>query len=158
MVAFKRVGQKPTLVILWRRMLTLWIKIVCLTIVHYSYPRWRKKRQKIKFWLKLWNCFSQGHGQLILMLNHLNPSVKSFLFRRYLITQRSHCCSNFSSKTSFEACTWNHEGIVRTKQLLRSKYFWAGRDRSIASMTKDCPACAVSRSLSNNTPLQHTFV
>ena len=48
----------------------------------------------------------------------------------------------------------SHVGIVRTKQLLRLKYFWVGMDKAIESMIKDCPACAASRPLSNNTPLQ----
>ena len=40
---------------------------------------------------------------------------------------------------------------VWTKQLLRSKYFSVGMDKAIESMIKDCPACAASRLLSNNT-------
>ena len=139
MVAFKRVGQKPTLVILRRKMLTLRVKIVCLTIVHYHNPRWRKKRRKIKFWLKLWNWFSQGHGQLILMLNHLNPSVRSFLC--ILLRGGRIVVPTSLQRQVLKLVHETHEGIVRTKQLLRSKYFWAGRDKSIASMIKGCPAC-----------------
>ena len=45
-------------------------------------------------------------------------------------------------------------GIVRTKQLLRSKIFLICMDRDIESTIKDCPACAASRLLNNNTPLQ----
>ena len=48
----------------------------------------------------------------------------------------------------------NHVGIVRTKKLLRSKYFWIGMDRDIEFMIKNCPACATTRSLNVNTPLQ----
>ena len=47
----------------------------------------------------------------------------------------------------------SHVGIVRTKQLLRSKYFWVGMDKAIESTIKDCQACAASSPLNNNTPL-----
>ena len=47
-----------------------------------------------------------------------------------------------------------HVGIVRTKQLLRSRYFWVGMDKAIEATIKDCPACAACRPLNKNTPLR----
>ena len=49
-----------------------------------------------------------------------------------------------------------HVGIVRTKQLLRAKYFWIGMNRDIEVMIKNCPECVASRPLNVNTPLQPT--
>ena len=48
----------------------------------------------------------------------------------------------------------SHMGIVRTKQMLRSKYFWCGMDKQIEEMTKDCDACVINNPLNVNTPIQ----
>jgi hypothetical protein len=48
----------------------------------------------------------------------------------------------------------SHVGIVRTKKLLRSNFFWICMDMDIESTIKDCPACAASKPLNNNSPLQ----
>ena len=50
----------------------------------------------------------------------------------------------------------SHMGIVRTKQMLRSKYFWCGMDKQIEEMVKVCDACVINNPLNVNTPLQPT--
>lgn len=48
----------------------------------------------------------------------------------------------------------SHVGMVKTKQNLRQKYFWIGMDKDIESFVQNCEACATTRPLNFNTPLQ----
>ena len=47
-----------------------------------------------------------------------------------------------------------HQGIVKTKQFLRTRFFWPGMDEAAESMIKNCQACVVNQPLNKYTPLQ----
>ena len=49
-----------------------------------------------------------------------------------------------------------HQGIVKTKQFLGTRFFWPGMDEAAESMIKNCPACMVNQPLNNYMPLQPT--
>ena len=44
--------------------------------------------------------------------------------------------------------------LGRTKENLRQKFFWIGIDRDIKNVIQNCEACAATRPLNFNTPLQ----
>ena len=48
----------------------------------------------------------------------------------------------------------SHVSVVRTKQFLRSQYFRIGMDNDVKDLIKNCDACAATRFLDINTPLQ----
>lgn len=47
-----------------------------------------------------------------------------------------------------------HQGIVKTKQFLRSRFYWPGMDESVETMIKNCQACILNQPLNKYTPLQ----
>ena len=49
-----------------------------------------------------------------------------------------------------------HQGIVKTKQFLRTRFFWPGMDDATEKMIKNCQACVVNQPLNKYTPLQPT--
>ena len=49
-----------------------------------------------------------------------------------------------------------HQGIVKTKQFLRARFFWPGVDQDVETLIKDCSACVVNQPLNRYTPLQPT--
>ena len=49
-----------------------------------------------------------------------------------------------------------HQGIVKTKQFLRTRFFWPGMDDPTEEMIKNCQACVVNEPLNKYTPLQPT--
>ena len=73
-----------------------------------------------------------------------------------------HCRSELSVKGNIvlkdkrivvpkNLCQWtlaigheHHQGIVKTKALLREKVWWPGIDRQIESLIKSCHACQVT--------------
>ena len=49
-----------------------------------------------------------------------------------------------------------HQGIVKTKQFPRTRFFWPGMDDATEKMIKHCQACVVNQPLNKYTPLQPT--
>ena len=49
-----------------------------------------------------------------------------------------------------------HQGIVKTKQFLRSRFYWPGMDEATEAMIKNCQACILNQLLNKYTPLQPT--
>ena len=49
-----------------------------------------------------------------------------------------------------------HQGIVKTKQFLRARFFWPGMDQDVETLIKGCSACVVNQPLNRYTPLQPT--
>lgn len=47
-----------------------------------------------------------------------------------------------------------HQGIVKTKQFLRSRFYWPGMDEATEAMIKNCRACILNQPLNKYTPLQ----
>ena len=47
-----------------------------------------------------------------------------------------------------------HRGIVKTKQFLRTRFFWPGMDDATEKMIKNCQACVVNQPLNKYMPLQ----
>ncbi|UYV67691.1 hypothetical protein LAZ67_5001628, partial [Cordylochernes scorpioides] len=47
-----------------------------------------------------------------------------------------------------------HQGMTRTKQLLREKYFWINMDFDIENLIRNCPICVRNQPLINDQPLQ----
>ncbi|UYV76796.1 K02A2.6-like, partial [Cordylochernes scorpioides] len=47
-----------------------------------------------------------------------------------------------------------HQGMTRTKQLLREKYFWINMDFDIENLIRKCPICVRNQPLINDQPLQ----
>ncbi|UYV64864.1 hypothetical protein LAZ67_3002201, partial [Cordylochernes scorpioides] len=47
-----------------------------------------------------------------------------------------------------------HQGMTRTKQLLREKYFWINMDFDIENLIRNCPICVRNQTLINDQPLQ----
>ena len=47
-----------------------------------------------------------------------------------------------------------HQGIVKTKQFLQSRFCWPGMDEAAETMIKNCHACVLNQSLNKNAPLQ----
>jgi hypothetical protein len=48
-----------------------------------------------------------------------------------------------------------HMGIVKTKQLLRQKFYWVGMDKDIEQLVKNCDVCIINQPLNANMPLQN---
>ena len=48
-----------------------------------------------------------------------------------------------------------HQGIVRTKQFLRMRFFWPGLDHEVEDMVSRCPLCVINQPLIHDSPL-HT--
>ena len=46
-----------------------------------------------------------------------------------------------------------HQGIVKTKQFLRSRFFWPGMDSAAEAMIKNCCACVLNQPLNKYKPL-----
>ena len=55
-------------------------------------------------------------------------------------------------KLSHEA----HQGMLKTKQFLRSRFYWPGMDEVVETMIKNCQACTIAQPLNRYTPLQPT--
>lgn len=49
-----------------------------------------------------------------------------------------------------------HQGIVRTKQMLRLKFYWPNMDDAVEHLVSDCEACVLNQSLLNPAPLHPT--
>ena len=49
-----------------------------------------------------------------------------------------------------------HQGIVKTKQFLRARFFWPCMDQAVEDTIKGCSACVLNRPLDKYTPLQPT--
>ena len=49
-----------------------------------------------------------------------------------------------------------HQGIVKTKQFPRTRFFWPGMDDATEKMIKHCQSCVVNQPLNKYTPLQPT--
>jgi hypothetical protein len=49
-----------------------------------------------------------------------------------------------------------HQGIVRTKQMLRLKFYWPGLDRAVESLVSNCNACVLNQPLLDDQPLHPT--
>ena len=49
-----------------------------------------------------------------------------------------------------------HQGIVKTKQFLRARFFWPGMDQAVEETIKGCSACVLNQPLNKYTPLQTT--
>ena len=49
-----------------------------------------------------------------------------------------------------------HQGIVKTKQFLRARFFWPGMDQAVEDTIKGCSACVLNQPLNKYTPLQTT--
>ena len=49
-----------------------------------------------------------------------------------------------------------HQGIVKTKQFLRTRFFWPGMDDATEKMIKNCQACVVNQPLDKYTLLWPT--
>ena len=47
-----------------------------------------------------------------------------------------------------------HQGIVKTKQFLRSRFFWPGMDSAAEAMIQNCRACVLNQPLNKYTPLR----
>ncbi|UYV66425.1 K02A2.6-like, partial [Cordylochernes scorpioides] len=47
-----------------------------------------------------------------------------------------------------------HQGMTRTKQLLREKYFWINMDFDIENLIRNCPICVRNQPLINDQPLK----
>ncbi|UYV75014.1 hypothetical protein LAZ67_12002096, partial [Cordylochernes scorpioides] len=47
-----------------------------------------------------------------------------------------------------------HQGMTRTKPLLREKYFWINMDFDIENLIRNCPICVRNQPLINDQPLQ----
>ncbi|UYV63208.1 K02A2.6-like, partial [Cordylochernes scorpioides] len=47
-----------------------------------------------------------------------------------------------------------YQGMTRTKQLLREKYFWINMDFDIENLIRNCPICVRNQPLINDQPLQ----
>ena len=49
-----------------------------------------------------------------------------------------------------------HQGIVKTKQFLRKRFFWPRMDEATQTMIRNCQACMLNQPLNKYTPLQPT--
>ena len=49
-----------------------------------------------------------------------------------------------------------HQGIVKTKQFPRVRFFWSCMDQDVETLIKDCSACVVNQPRNRYTPLQPT--
>jgi len=49
-----------------------------------------------------------------------------------------------------------HQGIVRTKQFIRSRFFWPNMDEDVTQMIGTCTSCVLNQPLQEDTPLQPT--
>ncbi|XP_033121564.1 uncharacterized protein K02A2.6-like, partial [Anneissia japonica] len=47
-----------------------------------------------------------------------------------------------------------HQGMVRTKQVLRDKYYWPKVDANVESNIRNCSACEINQALPKDQPLQ----
>lgn len=50
-----------------------------------------------------------------------------------------------------------HQGIVKTKQFPRSRFFWPGMDSAAEAMIKNWRACVLNQPLNRYTPLQPSY-
>lgn len=46
-----------------------------------------------------------------------------------------------------------HQGVIRTKQFLRSKFYWPNMDTDVERMVKNCNACVLNQPLHEDQPL-----
>ena len=49
-----------------------------------------------------------------------------------------------------------HQGIVKTKESLRTRFYWPGMDDATETMEKNCQGCVVNQPIDKYTPLQPT--
>lgn len=47
-----------------------------------------------------------------------------------------------------------HQGVVRTKQYLRSKFYWPNMDLDVERLIRNCSACVLNQPLQEDQPLQ----
>lgn len=47
-----------------------------------------------------------------------------------------------------------HQGVVRTKQYLRSKFYWPSMDLDVERLIRNCSACVLNQPLHGDQPLQ----
>ena len=47
-----------------------------------------------------------------------------------------------------------HQGIVRTKQFLRARFYWPNMDFDVQQLVSKCTTCVLNQPLRNDTPLQ----
>ena len=47
-----------------------------------------------------------------------------------------------------------HQGVVRTKQYLRSKFYWPNMDLDVERLVRNCSACVLNQPLHDDQPLQ----
>ena len=59
-------------------------------------------------------------------------------------------------KTTLELAHQGHQGIVKTKQLLRQKVWWPGIDKDVETLIKHCLPCQAQGATSNPAPLNMT--
>lgn len=50
-----------------------------------------------------------------------------------------------------------HQGVVRTKQYLRSNFYWPNMDLDIERMVRNCSACVLNQPLHDDQPLQPSW-
>ena len=47
-----------------------------------------------------------------------------------------------------------HQGVIRTKQYLRSKFYWPNMDLDVERFIRNCSACVLNQPLQEDQPLQ----
>lgn len=58
------------------------------------------------------------------------------------------------TKQAMQIAHETHQGVVRTKQFLRSKFYWPNMDIDIERLTGNCNACILNQALHEDQPLQ----
>ena len=115
----------------------------------------REETAKDKTLIKIMNLFHSGAWSVDADIKPFEPFREEFSVYDGVLLRGDRIVVPTSLQRRFLKLEHEtHVGIVRTKQLLRSMYFWVGMDKAIESTIKDCPACAASRQLNKNTPLR----
>ena len=115
----------------------------------------KEETAKYKILTKIMNLVHVGAWQADADIKPFEKFLEDFsVFEGILLRGNRIVVPTSLKKRILKLAHESHVGIVRTKQLLRSNFFWIYMDMDIESTIKDCPAYAASKPLNNNSTLQ----
>lgn len=79
-------------------------------------------------------------------------------FGRNCSPGKPNCCATVIAKKKKQILKLSHETHqgLKTKQSLRTRFYWPGMDDATETMEKNCQGCVVNQPLDKYTPLQPT--
>lgn len=67
-----------------------------------------------------------------------------------------HRRSSVTAKANSKISEETYQGIIKTKQFLRARFFWSDMSQAVEDTIKGCSARVLSQPLNRYTPLQTT--